>query len=291
MRVLQVYRWHRRVILILGIICWQSANSDTYFDWLVAAPEHYSSTDLRSQAEVVANLNFSDKSKATTEYDSVMDAAKFTIKPGKGSVEIGDQIRHHFPYVDTGNIFFYWESLAPSYWARDGGVDGVNTYKTFQLSRDGSLTLEFRYRFSQVDRPYVARVDTRVYGAKEGVQIGPQDSAAPQTGEFNILPDKWVRFWVHVDYDNNRLSYWVGDQDREAVTILDAVHFDWEANYGSRFGLDQFWFEFNTSQKRSPDPTAYMYGRNLAVLRNVADPKSLVAGYQVVRPKPPDELN
>lgn len=279
------------VCLFVALVCMgvgSSAMSQTYFEWLIDRPEILSYTDLQSQSEVINNVFFSDKSKASTTYDSQFDAAKFIVKSGNASIEIGDQVRHEFPFVNSGNLLVYWESLAPSYWARNGGVDGVNTYKAFQLSDRGDLALEFRYRFSQVDAPYVARTDVRVYGNQSGVEIGPGDSAAPQTGEFNILPNKWTRFWAFIDFDNNRFSYWVGDQDREAVKIIDSIRFDWSQNYGGDQGFSEFWFEFNTSQDRPSGPNALMYGRNLAILRDVSDQNSIVAGFSVKRPAPPE---
>ena len=220
---------------------------------------------------------FSRLERATTAYDPELDAAKFIVPPNAGSVVIGDQVRLEFPFVGSGNLLFFWEARADSYWARDGNVDGVETYKAFQLSMGGELALEPRFRFAQVDTPFVARVDARVYGNQSGVEIGPADSVAQQSAEFNVLPDKWTRFWVFVDFDNNLLSYWVGDEDRATTQIFDDVPFDWAATYGAGFGLDQFWFEFNTSQSRTSAEPACFWGRNLVVLRDVADPADVVA--------------
>lgn len=264
------------LIMLVALPCATQAASSTYFNWLVSQPEHLSSTSLRNPQEVIDQVFFSDKAKATTHYDAQYDAAKFYVKQNRPSIEIGDQVRHNFPYVDRGTLLIYWETLAPSYWARDGSVDGVNTYKAFQLSHDGDLTLELRYRFSQANSPNVARVDARVYGSQSGVSIGPADSAAPQSGEFMVRPDKWTQHWAFIDFTNNRFSYWVGDEDRTAVAILRSIPFDWQANYGSRYGFNQFWFEFNTSQSRS-GPEANMYGRNLVVLKDVADLQHFIA--------------
>lgn len=284
------------MLLILISANASTAYAESYFAWLTVRPEHYSSAALRSAAEVLEETYYADKSKATTQYDPTLDAARFTILPGKASVATGDQIRHNFPYVDKGNLLFYWEALAPSYWSRDGDVDGIETYKAFQLSRDGDLALELRYRFKQVNTPYVARVDARVYGNKVGVEIGPGDSAAPQTGEFQTRPNVWVKHWAFVDFDNNRFSYWVGDEQRATVRILNAIPFNWRANYGERYGFNQFWFEFNTSQKRSPDPSAYIYGRNLVILRDVSNVDDIVArgnagNVDTTRPSAPRNLH
>jgi hypothetical protein len=266
--------------------------ANEYFDQLVSRPDHHSSTHLRTQEEVLEELHFSDKSKATTAYDPVMDAARFIVKSGSGSVTGGDQVRHQFPSVNSGNALFFWEARAESYWASDGSVDGVETYKAFQLSNAGNLTLEPRFRFAHVNLPYVARTDVRTYGS---VERGPADSVTGQTGEFRILPDTWTRFWMLLDFDNNRLSYWVGDENRPTVAILNAVPYNWSAAYGSGFKFDQFWFEFNTSQSRSSSEEAYFWGRNLVILKDVEDALSIVElgsnGIDAdVRPNPPTNV-
>ncbi|MEO1036286.1 MAG: hypothetical protein AAFX44_12085 [Pseudomonadota bacterium] len=270
-----------------NLLCMTPAVAQDYFDYLVNRPEHLRSVALDSEQAVIDAAFATNKSKVTTRYDSAMDAARFIVKSNLGSVAIADQARTYFPYTDSGNLLVYWEALIPEYWARNGDVDGVKTYKAFQLSRDERLALEFRFRFSQVNRPYVARTDVRVYGNQAGVEIGLADSAAPQAREFNIRPNTWTSFWALVDFDNNKLSYWVGDANQGVTKVLDEINFNWRQNYGSRYGFEEFWFEFNTSQERS-GPEAYHFGRNFAVLKNVADADDIVAQGDVVRPNPPE---
>lgn len=102
------------VLLFVSFSKAMAQSKHAYFDWLVSLPEHYSSSDLRSPEEVLDQVHYSRKEKATTVYDPVMDAAKFTIDSGKPSVAVGDQVRHRFPYVDSGNLLFYWECYVPS---------------------------------------------------------------------------------------------------------------------------------------------------------------------------------
>lgn len=249
----------------------------SYFDMLVARPEHHSSTALGSVAEVDEGINFSDPADSTTTYDGQLDAAKFIVPANSGSLVIGDQVRHQFERVDSGSLFIFWEARASAYWSAPGAVDGVETHKAFQISDGGDLTLEPRFRFVQSDPPFFARADMRVYGDQSGVEVGPADSVAPQAGEFEFLPETWTRFWVVMDFDQNQLSYWVGDTDQPITQVLDDVPFDWTGNYGPGFGVDEFWFEFNTSQARTSDEEPCFWGRNLAILRDVEDPDALVA--------------
>lgn len=249
----------------------------TYFEMLVMRPEHFSSTDLGSPEAVDSQVAFSDPNDSTTKYDPEYDAAKFIVPANSGSIVIGDKIIHTFDRVGSGNLLFFWEARADSYWSSPGDVDGVETHKAFQLSDAGDLALEPRFRFAQAEPPYFARADVRVYGDQSGVEVGAADSVAPQAGEFEFLPETWTRFWVFVDFDGNQLSYWVGDEERPVVTVLDAVPFDWLQNYGDGFGFDEFWFEFNTSQSRDSSEEPCFWGRNLAILRDVDDPAALVA--------------
>lgn len=267
-------------VALLAALAGPSALANQYFEDLVARADHYASTDLGSAQEVEDRVYFARKERATTSYDATHDAARFILPAGSGSIAIGDQVRLYYPRVSDGNILIFWEMRADSYFAQNGDIDGLETYKAFQLSDGGDLTLEPRMRFAQVNAPFVARTDVRHYGSGSGVASGPFDSVGGQTGEFNILPEVWTRFWVFVDFDNNRFAYWVGDENRATVPILDFVPFNWMANYGSGFGFDEFWMEFNTSQSRN-GPESYLWGRNIVVLRNVSDPTAVVeAGSQ-----------
>ena len=94
---------------------------------------------------------------------------------------------------------------------------------------------------------------------------------------FTYLLAIRTRFWLLADFAGNTLSYWVGDEGSPTVQILDAVPFDWQANYGGGFSLDEFWFEFNTSQSRVSEEEGLFWGRHLAILRDVTNADELVA--------------
>ena len=267
-----------------------SGQPHAYFEYLDALPQKHTSFTCRDQDDVDAaafgGASFREDPGVTTNYNASLDAAQFVVKANRGSIEIGDQIKYGetgftaWPSALTVNnsdsVLFYWEAYAPDYWAQDGTADGVKNYKAFQCSDEGNLTLEPRYRYSQIDRADgVARLDVRAYGNQSGVSIGEGDSVQPQTGEFNIQPDTWTRFWMYCDFANNEMTYWVNDANQGTVTLHDAVPFNWTQNYGSGFGFTSFWFEFNTSQSRS-GPEQYHYGRNLVVLKDVSNPQALI---------------
>lgn len=150
-----------------------------------------------------------------------------------------------------------------SNFAADGAVGGLETQKAFQIGRNANedRAIEPRHRYSHAKLPYVAKMDVRTYVS--GFQGGPADSIAPQVGNFWSLPDKWTYYWFFVDIDKGFVSYWVGDEGREAVKILDRAA--WSRPVGA---WNQFWFEFNSSQRRE-GPPASAWGRNAVVLKDI----------------------
>ncbi len=58
---------------------------------------------------------------------------------------------------------------------------------------------------------FVAAVDTRTYWFTPAV--GDDAPLEPQVGSFNIKPDTWTRFWAFVDFDNDKYSYWIADDE------------------------------------------------------------------------------
>lgn len=189
----------------------------------------------------------------------------------------------------------------PSDFVADGAPNGIGTYKSTQMRKNAGnrkQTIEPRYRFSHVDTPYVARVDIRIYGTGDGYSL-VSGALAPQTGEFYVLPNVWTRHWVFLDFDNDEMSYWVGDETRANVTILDHVPMDWSLAFpGAEF--TEFWFEFNTSShKDAGAPEIPFWARNLVFLKDVSNASSLVSqgdsggggGGDVSPPAPPQNLN
>jgi hypothetical protein len=252
---------------------WRQSGNHSYFDLLSAMPEAILSKAYRTQAEIDADDH---GGPGDVVYDTGEDAAKFTIDSGDGSIDTVDQLRPNFTATNTGNLLFFWEAQWESGFVADGGIDGLKNHKAFQLARDGKLSIEPRCRFSKVNSPYVARVDVRGYGNKAGYSQGAAETIAPQDGEFNILPDVWVRHWFLLDFDNKKVWYWIGDENRANVTILDNVDFDFSVAFSTKF--DEFWFEFDSSQDRTAGtPVLNIWGRNLVVLKDVTGASSIVA--------------
>ena len=230
-----------------------------YFDSLVANPNHYTSAHLRTQTNVIDNVYFSRKERATTYYDLEHDAARFIHQAGWGSIVGGDQVRHRFPAVSDGTLFIVWQSKMDATWSNTGGLE---TQKAFQISRGGQLSFEPRHRYVQAVGDSIARLDVRTYiGASDP---GPADSVGSDIGDFYVYPDVWTTYAMFMDISNNEASYWAWDENQSPVQILDR-----EGVPFSGQGWSEFWFEYNSSQSRSGQPEAYAWGRNLAILRDL----------------------
>jgi hypothetical protein len=262
-----------------------SVGEHAYYDFLVGQSTHHASVSLRTQAEIDDNVTFSDPADSTTAYDADVDGARFTIPAGVASIRIGDQVRPSFDPIPITerNALYYWEARAPSYWVNVGD-DGVQTYKAFQLSAGGDLTLEARFRYSRKTMAdAVALLDMRVYGGGAAYAVGDTGSdSLLRANDFDVAADTWTHFWAFLDFESNAVSYWAADEVRRPVRVSDQSMLDWSTQYGADLAFDQFWFEFNTSQSRDTGPEAHMYGRNLVVLRNldgVAEAEALVDAF------------
>ena len=265
------------------------AGTHTYFDMLSAKTETILSKPYRTQAEINADPY---GGPGNVVYDSTEDAAMFTLPAGDGSsdasVPLADQLRPKFTPtpLTAGNLLVFYELKHESGFASNGDVNGLDSWKSVQIEGDPTIPrrqkIEPRYRFNQVNLPYVARVDVRIYGGPDsqnpsGYQVGPFDSIAPQVGEFNVLPDVWVRHWLFIDFDNKQLSYWVGDENRTNVIILDHVGLDYNLSWPGQ-NFNTFWFEFNSSRAYNLGaPALNCWARNLVILKNVSNSSSLVA--------------
>lgn len=244
-----------------------SAPGNRFYDELVVLPSLHSAAHLRTQENVIENVHFSRKNRATTHYDPDFDAARMIHPAGWGSIVGGDQIRHQFEPVTDGQLLGLWQSLMPSYWGGDRG--GLQTQKAFQFARGDELTLEPRYRYSQADHlgaSRFARLDVRTYISGGG---GPADSI-PQDVDYYAQSDVWNNFAFLIDIDNRQISYWAtGPSDDAWVQIIE------RAPYGGEGGFSSFWFEHNSSQSRSGEPEAYAFGRNYVGLRDVSYDETL----------------
>ena len=263
------------IVMVLGL-CFEwspPASADPYFDGLRDSPETILFHAYDSQAEIDADIHAvnPDNRQRPPVYDPVQNAARWTINGG--DVAVQDQLRPQFSATSSGNLLFVWEARWDAGFSGDLGE--LHTHKAFQLSNNSGgdeRRIELRTRFNFASGSDVAMLDARGY-----IWDPSGQPLAGQVNEFTIGGDKWTRFWAFVDFDNLQFSFWVADEDTAPVKLFDQLQY---SNMSG--GLDNFWFEFNTSQD-GPDGL-YLWGRNLAVLRDVSDAESIVLQGAPIRP-------
>lgn len=257
-----------------------------YFDWLNTLSQVHLSRAYRSDAEITPEVNAVNPNNRIVPpfYDSQMDAARFTVQPGWSGIAVQDQLRPEFPRVTSGNLMFTWDvRWDPAFQANLGGIQ---THKAFQMASsttNDERRLELRTRFNFVSAPDLAELDIRRYNFGFS-----GDDTPPTDVRFILQPDRWTRFWTLVDFTTNQFSLWVADEQRQPVLVVDRLQF---TNFNG--GLDQFWYEFNSSQSRSGGASLAIWTRNLVILRDVADPDTIVSQGALVAaangdsPRPP----
>ena len=256
------------------------AFAESYFDWLSSLPETMVFRAYDSQAEIDADINAVDPANRVNPpvHDSAMNAARWAV--GGANISNRDQLRPTFPVVSSGNLLLVWEARWDRAWS-GGDLGELTTHKAFQLSKLGSgdeRRIEIRTRFPRASGNEVAGLDAR------GYVWNPSGSPLPgQITDFKIVADTWTRFWAYLDFDRGEFSLWVSDDSRAPVALFSSLKYS-----DMNRGLDNFWFEFGSSQKSRTGPSpAYLWARNFTALRDVSDISQIVSQGVALRPNPP----
>lgn len=254
-------------------------NPHAYFERLSRRPDAAYSYSLRDQAQLNANSGRRGSRSITYDpgndtYPFRQDAAKVLIEENRAS--ISSQVR--VPIAHTkGSLLLTWDAWWGQEYVSRESRGGLNTHKTFQIASPivrAERYIEIRNGYSRVQRDdsAVSNVSVRDY-ARLGpnTKVGTGDRIEPHLNEFIVRPQTWTRYWAWVELrpdEWDRFSLWVADETRGPVQILD------RAEIQSAGSLTRFWFEYNSSQRRTGGPlTAYV--RNFVALRDVPDPKAL----------------
>ena len=165
-----------------------------------------------------------------------------------------------------------------------GELGNLRQHKAFQLSNSSTndeRRIEIRTRFDRASGSDIAIVDAR------GYVWDPQGAPLPgQTNSFTIKPETWTRFFTMIDFDRRRFYMWISDENRGPIQIFDGLQFSDMSG-----GIDNFWYEFNTSQKPPGTPgRVNIWGRNFAALKDVADIDELLTLGSPERPNPPSNV-
>ena len=254
-----------------------SSERHAYFESLSARPDRAYAYSFRSQAELDQYAGGAPPSDGVIfnpvedRYPLKQDAAKVIVLPGMA--HISGLVR--FPIQSgPGLVLITWDAWWGPEWV--GVDDDFANMKTFQIASpfwDGHRWLEIRNRFRRSPDDSISSIDVRTYSNILGPEITDRAPVTPQAGVFNINAATWTRFWVQVEIlpdDLDRVTLWVADETRDAVTVLDRVRIDTGSN-----SIEAFWLEYNSSGRREGGETLVGYTRNLVVLRGVSDPRSL----------------
>ena len=170
-------------------------------------------------------------------------------------------------------------------------VTGQTGWKTFQFRRQGprnpSIWFEVRTRLDKAPTPDdVGTIDARGYSAF-GPNVTRDQPLSPMSGEFVIRPGVWVRHWMLLDQrqaDFDLISLWAADEHTDPVLLYDRMQFV------NDVPVESFQLEFNSSSDRLPmlRPDMVSYVRNVVILKDVANPRSLflrpIAGPSLPKP-------
>lgn len=275
-----------------------------YFDMLRGLPEFMRGHSLRPQPGAAVGTVHYEKQLLSKSlggyaqggttlpynviYDPVgdpdprkQDAAKLTVAANNNDIA-------NFLYLPfgatTGTYLVTWDI----WWGAefDYGNTQLATYKTIQIRQPSGANspcvgtnqwFEIQHRFSAASGAAIARVTGRSYFPNvdpvPNVVINP-GTTPPTQASFTVQPERWVRYWLLIDRTGaqSAVSLWVADPQTGPVLLID------------RFlktactSLHEFEIEFNTSSAWVARPIGPLvaYLKNVAMLRNVANPTTLM---------------
>ncbi|MBN1671024.1 MAG: hypothetical protein JXR37_08335 [Kiritimatiellae bacterium] len=250
-----------------------------YFGWLSNRTETVVAVGYRSEAEINADTAPGRQPNRNVIYDPQEDAARGQLGPGVGT--LGTYMKpgmwNNFFSARSGSLLFIWDVRWSEEFLRFP-EQGILTHKAFQLSENASgdsRRIEIRTRFGLSGPGEVAEIDARRYIWGGDGLAQPMGADGPggdcQTGQFTVMPVTWTRFWASVNFDTGTFSLWVADENTLPVTLFDAYRLVITTK------LDNFWWEFNSSQTRTGGADAYIWFRNFVVMQDVSDPSAIVA--------------
>jgi hypothetical protein len=233
------------------------------------------------------------------DFADKQDAAKIIIPAGTTNYEqcrFGFGLGADFLGVSTLNALYTWDFYRDASWvtghAQMTSGNKIEGFKAFQLARHNrQIWFEQRLRFLGTDG-YVGYTDSRFYQNQGAVYVPPTTSGGitlggkdyggdtnnPQANEFGVAANKWTRYWLYVEMVSGSLavnaSFWIADEDRDAVQINNGLTFTIPDNTGSGAQglMHQIWWEDNYSTSRATGGQMIAYGRNVAILVDVPDP-------------------
>ena len=269
------------------------AGDHSYFDWLMSRSDVLSGWSLRDPSQLGSSAFTYDPDG--DDYRTPQDAAKGVVPAGDGMSDAnvgghgsGGQLRLPVDISD-GRLIYTWDV----WWGSEfeaapqeiGGEDGLRTHKAFQIASnvrqpdESSIWFEVRSHYS-MNPGEIGGTDARAYGTGlDNPILGPGTTGegggqiGPMLESYTLKTETWTRYWVELEVDTEdtsdfaEISMWVADEDTEPTQLLDRVLLH------SGGTMTEFWFEFNSSQRRGVGSGPLtLYIRNLVILHNPDDP-------------------
>ena len=270
----------------------EASTDNAYFESLVANSAHFGSHALRSTQSIDnATVN---RSGEWIYYDATEDAAAIPIGPS-GSIQY--EARLDAGNKNTGTVFAYLECKWDERWdANIGDTGAINTHKAFMIRKvDSEIWLEVRCQYGDAEGEggqvlgipgEAGFADLREYGLNNvvvqneqtipyGNNYGSGTHVFPLINHYIWSIEAWNYLFYFLDYDNDDLAIWVGDENRAPVYLYDLPNI----GFGGR-AADFFSFHLNSSQTPGwGTPYPIIWGRNMAVLHDLtrAEAEALVA--------------
>ncbi|NOT44120.1 MAG: hypothetical protein HOP14_05890 [Acidobacteria bacterium] len=248
-----------------------------YFQELSARADRLYSYSLRDQLQLDQYVAAGVSRQMTynpggDSYPLKQDAAKLVLGEDQASVEIPQMVRLPI-HASAGTALLTWDVWwGPEYMTDLGGIRNHKAFQVASPLASSERWLEIRARYTQAAGAGVNEVDARPYAPLgPNTTTGLEGRLEPMLAEFAVAAATWTRYWVLIEFEPlgwDRVSLWVADENRSQVQLLNRVEMR------SAGGITRFWFEWNSSQRRTGGPLV-SYVRNVVVLGNVQSPTAL----------------
>jgi hypothetical protein len=244
---------------------------------LAARPEVIDAHHYRTQENIDSDTY--GQSSQDVVLDVTEEAARQYIPAGEGSIPLANQFRIYLPPKSntSGNIFVFYETKHETSFLTCCGDNKLEGHKSVQFADDTgrSQAIEPRYRYYKAEQEatdYVAKIDVRIYDATghEGFDACGEDSIC-NTNDFYVDDAVWTRHWILLDFDNDKIYYWIGDENRANVAVLDGERLEYSITWPGE-KMDEFWQEWNSSDVRPGGEEIYFYIRNQVIMYDINIP-------------------
>jgi hypothetical protein len=277
------------------------ADDHGYYDTLAAKGETTVSRAYRTQQEIDDDAAGTYPTTSDAVYDAVEDACKLPVPEdgdagGDMSIELGTGLYASFSkaWGGTGSIFIFYETKHESDFGTkdaDGEVWNLARHKAVHLIDDKGRVKAFEpgFKYDEVGTPSqsgteVAKVDIRVYyddppqgeGWVDAFTLDGSYASSINIDDksFIIQTDTWTRHWLFLDFTNDKVYYWIGDESNANELVTDeALDYDAQWN-GPELGqqtITDFWFEWDSSSTaQGSSPQLDIWVRNLIIMEDIS---------------------